>query len=53
MQNRSKLNGQDGEANCGLRNNLEVGTAPRLKLWRKSPMVESACPLLKESLSHW
>ena len=32
MQNRSKLNYQDREANCGLSNDLEAGTATRLKL---------------------
>ena len=52
MQNRSKLNGQDHEANCGLSNNLEAGTAPQLKLEGKSPMVESPSPLPTGHLSH-
>ena len=52
MQNRNKLNGQDHDANCGLHNNLEVGTALWLKLEGKSPMVEHQHLLPMGSLSH-
>lgn len=52
MQNQNKLNGQNHDANCGLHNDLEVGTAPRLKLEGKSPMVEHQRPLPMGSLSH-
>ena len=51
MQNRSNLNGQDREVNCGLSNKLEAGTAPRLKLEGESPMVESPRPLPTGHLS--